>query len=305
MIPKQQYWRNSFTAFILTCSVLCTAQDTTNYKLRKQIVIGGNAIAYTSMMVGLYSLWYKDYPLEKFHFFNDNREWLQMDKVGHAYSCYNEGVAGIEMMKWAGYSKKQYSLIGGAYGFVIQTSVEVFDGFSAAWGASLGDVAANALGTGLAISQSLVWDEQRINMKYSFTHSPYAAYRPNALGGNAAERMLKDYNGQTYWLSANINSFAPNSKWPQWLNMAVGYGADGMVGGHDNTFESQGISYNYNSIFKRERQFYLSPDIDLSRLKTKRKGVRALLIVANSIKFPMPTLEYHTGNGFKGHWVRF
>jgi uncharacterized protein YfiM (DUF2279 family) len=284
------------------------AQDSTqvNYKLRKQIVVGGNAIAYTSLMTGLYALWYKDYPLEKFHFFNDNKEWQQMDKVGHSFSCYYEGVAGIEMMKWAGYSKKQYSLIGGSYGFLIQTGVEVLDGFSAGWGASMGDVAANTFGAGLAIGQSLAWDEQRIWMKYSYSASPYAQLRPNVLGSNLAERMLKDYNGQTYWLSANINSFLKeDSKWPKWLNIAAGYGADGMVGGHDNTFIRDDIQYDYTNIFARKRQFYLSPDIDLTRIKTKRKGIRTLLIMANCIKFPMPALEYHTGDGMKAHWLHF
>jgi uncharacterized protein YfiM (DUF2279 family) len=296
--------RSIVILFLVSVSALL-AQDTTNTLLRKKIVVGGNAVAYTSTMTGLYALWYKDFPFQKFHLFNDNKEWLQMDKVGHAYSCYYEGVAGIEMMKWAGFSKKQYSIIGGSYGFFIQTGVEILDGFSAGWGASLGDMGANTFGAGLAISQSLAWDEQRVWMKYSYTHSPYAAYRPNVLGSSVAERMLKDYNGQTYWLSANVHSFVPDSKWPTWLNMAIGYGADGMVGGHDNLFENNGVVYDFTQNFSRERQFYLSPDIDLTKLKTKKKALRTLLIMANCIKVPMPALEYHTGTGLKGHLLHF
>jgi uncharacterized protein YfiM (DUF2279 family) len=294
-------------AAILLCvlSLSVIAQDLTNYNRRKKIVIGGNALAYTGTMAGLYGLWYSSYPFEKFHFFDDNKEWLQMDKAGHAFSCYYEGVAGIEMMKWAGYTKKQYSFIGGSYGFLIQTSVEVLDGFSTGWGASLGDVAANTFGAGLAIGQSLAWDEQRIWMKYSYSASPYAQLRPNVLGSNLPERVLKDYNGQTYWLSGNVNSFlADDSKWPKWLNVAVGYGADGMIGGHDNIFESGGIQQDFTFI-KRKRQLYISPDIDLTRIKTKKKFVKTLLIMANCIKFPMPTLEYHTSEGFKGHLIHF
>ncbi len=306
MLPKLSYWRRTITPILLCiCITAVGQQDSTNYSLRKKVIIGGNAVAYTSLMTGLYALWYKDYPLEKFHYFNDNKEWQQMDKVGHGFSCFYEGVAGIEMMKWAGYSKKQYSLIGGSYGFIIQTGVEVLDGFSAGWGASMGDVAANTLGSGLAISQSLAWDEQRIWMKYSYSHSPYASIRPNVLGSNLPERMLKNYNGQTYWLSANVNSFLKEDAiWPKWLNIAAGYGADGMVGGHDNTYESEGIQYDRTDIL-RSRQFYISPDIDLTRFKTKRKGIRTLLIIANCIKIPMPALEYHTNNGLKGHWLHF
>ncbi|MDB9883219.1 YfiM family protein [Bacteroidia bacterium] len=306
MLPKLPYWPKIATTLLLCLCITAQAQeDSTNYALRKKVLIGGNAIAYTSLMTGLYSLWYKDYPLEGFHFFNDNKEWLQMDKVGHSFSCYYEGVAGIEMMKWAGYSKKQYSLIGGSYGFLIQTSVEVLDGFSAGWGASMGDLAANTIGSGLAIYQSLAWDEQRVWMKYAYSHSPYARIRPNALGSSVPERMLKDYNGQTYWLSANISSFLKEyTKWPKWLNIAAGYGTDGMVGGHDNTYESEGIQYDRTDIL-RSRQFYLSPDIDLTCFKTKRKGIRTLLIMANCIKIPMPTLEYQTNDGLKGHWLHF
>lgn len=309
MLPRPLYWHKYLAAACLVCLFWQSrAQDTlsVNYKLRKQIVVSSNTLAYTGTMIGLYHLWYKDYPWQKFHFFNDNYHWQQMDKVGHAYTCYYEGVAGIEMMKWAGYSKKQYSLIGGSYGFLIQTGVEIFDGFSAGWGASLGDVAANSFGSALVIAQSLAWDEQRFWLKYSYSASPYAQVRPSILGESLTERMLKDYNGQTYWLSTNISAWLrPESKWPTWLNLAVGYGADGMVGGRDNTFIKDGIEYDYTQIFDRTRQFYLSPDIDLTRVKTKRKGLRALLIVANCIKIPLPTIEYDTGKGLKAHFFHF
>lgn len=309
MLLKRPYWHKTILVLaVLFFGSIASAQDSTaiNYKLRKQIVVGGNALAYSGTMFGLYHLWYKDYPFQKFHFFNDNAQWQQMDKVGHAFSCYYEGVAGIEMMKWAGFNKKQYSFIGGSYGFLIQTGVEVLDGYSAGWGASPGDLAANTLGTAMAISQSMAWDEQRIWMKYSYSASQFAPYRPNVLGSTLLERMLKDYNGQTYWLSANINSFLKeDTKWPKWLNVAAGYGADGMVGGRDNVFTSNGVDYNYNDIFTRSRQFYLSPDIDLTKIKTKRKAVRTLLVMANCIKFPMPTLEYHTNEGMKAHLLHF
>lgn len=307
MQPKAPYWRKLALCLCIFAVSNAFAQDTSdsiNYPLRKKLVVGGNAVAYSATMFGLYQLWYKDYPLSKFHFFNDNQEWNQMDKVGHAFSCYYEGVVGIKMMEYAGFTHKQASIYGGAYGFFIQSGVEILDGFSDGWGASVGDVAANTFGAGLAISQSLLWKEQRIWMKYGYTPSNYAKLRPNLLGSNLPERMLKDYNAQTYWLSANISSFAPDSKWPNWLNLAIGYGVDGMVGGHDNIFDKDGVTYDYSSL-KRSRQFYLSPDIDLTKIRTNKKFLRTLLIMANSLKVPLPTLEYHTEEGFKGHWIKF
>ena len=280
------------------------AQDSIDYKLRKTLVIGGNAVAYPSSMTGLYFLWYKDYDLVRFHWFNDNQQWLQMDKFGHAFSCYYEGLVGYKMMKWAGYSQKEAALIGGSYGFLIQSGVELFDGFSEAWGASSGDVLANLGGTAMVIGQELIWEEQRIMLKYSFWPSEYSVLRPNVLGSNFPEKVLKDYNAQTYWLSTNIHAFFPDSKWPAWLNVAVGYGADGMIGGRENIFESDGVVYDYSNL-PRCRQFYLSPDIDLTKLKVKSQVLKASLVVLNCFKFPLPTLEYHTQEGFKPFFIYF
>ena len=42
-----------------------------------------------------------------------------------------------------------------ALGFVFLTAVEVIDGYSSEWGASIGDVVANASGTALYVSQEL------------------------------------------------------------------------------------------------------------------------------------------------------
>jgi hypothetical protein len=46
---------------------------------------------------------------------------------------------------------------------------------------------------------------KRITPKFSFHTTQYAQYRPNVLGSSLAEQILKDYNGQTYWLSVNLH----------------------------------------------------------------------------------------------------
>ena len=261
---------------------------------KKHSVLVGNSFAYAGSMYGLYNLWYKDYPLTKFHFHNDNRDWNQMDKVGHAYSCYYEGVVGIDMLKWAGYSHKTASILGGSYGFFIQTGIEVFDGFSKEWGASYGDLIANTMGTALVVSQSLAWDEQRIWMKLSYQPTNLATIRPELLGSSHLERLFKDYNGQTYWLSGNIHSFLKEeSKFPKWLNVAIGYGINGFVSADDNVFVRDNLTYNYTNI-PQTRQFYLSPDIDLTRIQTNNKALKISLRLLNCIKFPLPGLAYQT-----------
>src|SRR3989344_8391817 len=160
--------------------------------------------AVTTATVGsitLYQAWYKDYNTGTFHAFNDNTEWLQMDKVGHTLTTFQIGNAGYHACKWSGMAEKKSILIGGTSGFAYMSIIEVMDGFSEGWGFSWGDMGCNATGTGLFIAQQYFWKEQRIKLKFSFHQSEYWKYRPNLLGENLGQQWLKDYNGQSYWLS--------------------------------------------------------------------------------------------------------
>jgi hypothetical protein len=158
-------------------------------------------------------------------------------------------------------------------------------------------MAANTLGTGLFVGQELLWEEQRILLKYSFHQTRYAKQLPDKLGGGLAEEFLKDYNGQTYWLSANINSFLKIDGFPNWLNLAFGYGADGMLTGEPN----DPFIINQN----RTRQYYLSLDIDLSRIKTKSHFLKTIFDVLNVIKVPFPALELNSKGRLKMHYFYY
>lgn len=266
---------------------------TLNSKRQKTVFISETVLA-SGALIGLNQLWYADYPKSNFHFINDTDHWLQMDKVGHLYSSYHIGRFGAEALKWAGTNKKNQLIYGASLGFVFLTAVEVMDGYSAEWGASMGDVAANASGTVLYVSQELIWNEQRIIPKFSYHKTQYSNYRPDVLGSTVSEQILKDYNGQTYWLSANIYSFSKGSKIPKWLNLALGYGAEGMI-------SANGADFNSILTSKPEkfRQFYLSLDVDLSKIKTKSPFVKTILAVFNTVKIPAPTVVYSPKQGFK------
>jgi uncharacterized protein YfiM (DUF2279 family) len=270
-------------------------------KKRARLVAIGNVAGYGAAMAGLYAAWYSKYPQSSFHVFNDNAEWLQVDKVGHIYSAYIESYGSMEMWRWTGVSRKKRIWLGGLSGAAYQTVIETLDGFSKEWGWSWGDFAANIIGSGALIAQELAWDEQRIRMKFSFHRKGYGDPMLNRraevlFGKKETERFLKDYNGQTYWLSLNLKSFFKQSKLPPWLNIAVGYGAEGMFGGTENIArdDNGNITFNRTDI-KRYRQWYLAPDIDLTRIKTNKKALRFIFGVLNIVKFPTPSLEFSNG----------
>lgn len=265
---------------------------------RFKTVIAVESGLYAASMIELNELWYKNYERSPFHFFNDNEEWLQMDKAGHAVSAYYLGKVGVDALRWSGVGEKKAIFFGGSLGSVFLTTIEILDGFSNQWGFSKGDVLANTFGSLVFIGQELGWKEQRILLKFSFSGSRYAQYRPDLLGNSVPERVLKDYNGQTYWVSANISSFLKQeNKFPKWLNIAFGYGADGMLGGGINPlFNDKGISY---PSFERYRQYYFSLDVDLTRIKTSSKLLNACFHTFGFIKFPAPALEYNEVEGLK------
>lgn len=263
----------------------------------KKVVIT-EAVITTALSAGLYFLWYKKFPRSKFHFFNDAREWLQMDKIGHATTAYNAGVLQYDMMRWCGVQKNDAIIIGSATALGGLTIIEILDGFSTHWGFSKADMLANLVGTAIFASQQRWWDQQRISMKFSAHLSPYAQYYPAELGNNFTSRLLKDYNGQSYWLSFNIKSFLPaTSKFPAWPAIAIGYGADGMIGGHQNpaTIKDKAIPH-----FERTRRYILSADADLFRVRSIAP-VDAATYILKPFKFPSPTFEINSKGKFKAY----
>lgn len=275
-----------------------TPSDTLNKPRRNALVITEASVIGLSL-VGLNQLWYADYEKSKLHTLNDNDEWLQIDKFGHVFSSYQVGRAGASLLKWSGVREKDQLLYGATLGFGFLTVVEVFDGFSKEWGFSWGDMISNAAGTSMFVGQELLWKEQRVTLKYSFHQTKYASQRPDKLGEGLLEEILKDYNGQTYWLSANVSSFFKNEKIPKWINVAFGYGAEGMLSGNNETIDSAFINQN------RVRQYYLSLDVDLTRIKTNSHFLKSVFSVFNTIKVPFPTLEINNKSDIKFHAIYF
>ena len=259
----------------------------------KHLVITEAAV-FSLALVGFNELWYKNYPKSNFHFVNDNSSWLQMDKFGHAATSYYGGVNGIKLYKWAGLEYKKAVWVGGLTGLLFNSTIEILDGFSSNWGASLGDVFANSMGSLIAISQELYWKEQKILLKYSYSKSGIADSNNELFGNTILQRSLKDYNGQTYWLSVNINSFfeIENSSFPKWLNFALGYSGNGMISAQNKTGDN------------RYRQFLFSLDVDLTRINTKNKFLKKLTHVFSFVKIPFPTFEF-SNNQLKLHSIYF
>jgi uncharacterized protein YfiM (DUF2279 family) len=286
-----------FTISLIGTTSVAEKADSSVNKGRLRTVLIGTGAAYGASLIALNNAWYKE-DRTSFHFFNDCAQWNQVDKFGHFFSAYQLSRAGKELFLWTNMSEKKSAIWGTVMSQVFMTTIDVFDGFSSEYGFSWCDISANLLGGGLFLVQELGWREQKIKTKFSFHTTKYASLRPEALGDGILEQILKDYNGHTTWFSFDIYSLSgKNTKFPRWLNFAMGYGAEGMVYGR----EEQNNANGYQSY----RQFYAGIDFDLSYIHTKSKFLKGVLFVADMVKLPAPALEFNTKNGFNYHWLFF
>jgi len=304
--------KNQLSFFILLVffSIFAKGQspiDTTQRefsKLKFGLATGGGALFYAGTLTGLYTVWYQDNHKTNFHWTNDNDGWMQIDKFGHAYTCYLFGKLGMQSMKWAGVSRNKSVIYGGSFGVLFMTSVEILDAHYLEWGASPMDMVANASGGLLLIGQELAFKKQIVTYKFSFHPTELQNYRPDILGDAPMEQLVEDYNGQTFWLSLNLRSVFRHQKYlPNWLNIAGGYGAYGMLGGKYNT--TRDIDGNLLPPIDRYRSYYLSFDLDLEKIQTNNEFLKSVFFFLNLIKFPLPTVEFNELGQTKFHAFYF
>lgn len=332
-------WAKFFIViFLITGWTITTvrSQDSLRYHLltpadsfhqgRFWTAAGAGSLIYGGFAYGLYQSWYKNYELGSFHTFDDLREWQQMDKVGHLFTTHFEANLLYQGAKWAGIPSRGAAWTGAGIALWLQSTVEVMDGYSTKWGFSWSDMAFNIAGAGLFVGQEYLWGEQRILLKVSsdvgrqyasapfydpdrLYHTSVAARAAELFGTSFGERFLKDYNAQTIWASVNIHAFSnPGNRWPDWLNVAFGYGAENMFGGFGNywTDPENGASFKLSAAeYPRYRQYYLSLDVDLSRIKTRSRVLKTLFRCINYVKIPAPALEINGLGQVRGHWLHW
>lgn len=253
---------------------------------------------YGVSLIGLNSLWYSEYEKSEFHSFNDNNQWLLMDKVGHFYSTYTLSALTYPLYKTGGKGSKQALLYSGGASFLFLTTVEILDGYSENWGFSWGDFIANTGGIALFVGQQYYLDQQLLRIKYSYQNTEYRKLRPNTFGETTLQSAFKDYNGQTYWASLNLNSVCSKIE-PKWLNLAFGYGGQQMIFGNTEITEFEG------DLYSPYRQYYLSLDIDWEQIETNKKVVKWIFRVANCIKLPAPALQFSKDRSVVFHGLYF
>jgi hypothetical protein len=86
------------------------------------------------------------------------------------------------------------------------------------------------------------------------------------------------------------------------LNLAVGYNATGMTGARVNRTVNNGIALPQ---FERAHYFVLSPDIDITRIKSNRKAIVILKEMFGFVKIPMPAIRLKNNGNVDAKGIYF
>ena len=285
------FFRLYLLSLLLLIATDSPSQDSSFFQNKKKyLVITSTSAAYTGSLLYLQKIWYKPYHTTSFHFFNDNAEWSKMDKLGHSFTAFYATHYLKNLYKWAGISNP--SIWASLTSFSYLLTIEILDGYSTGWGFSWGDFSANILGLILFQAHQLT-SSPLFTIKFSYFPTSYPSFNPSLLGQSTLEQLIKDYNGQTYWIS--ISPFYKWKKNMEWFCLSFGYGIDGYIGARSNIYYKNNHLMDYTSI-PRQQQWYLSIDVDLSKIKPKKVWLNNLLHTLNFIKIPAPAFEWKGNN---------
>ena len=259
---------------------------------RLRLVIAGMGIIYVTLVIVMTSIWYSDQMVQEFRFFNDLDEWKQLDKISHFFWTFQVCALVSRMLRWGGMELETSTKWASIAGFFFVSSIEIPDGFSTGYGASLFDMLANLLGAIFFFVQMSFWRSLKIFSKFSFHPTSFAVLRPSLLGQGFLHEMIKDYNGQTFWFS-----WTPEKKWwPQWLAISIGVGAEGMVYSRDLENEAHN--------FSPYRKLFFSFDLNVLSFNFSQRWMRVLIYPLQIFKCPAPAVELSV-RGFRFHWLYF
>lgn len=220
----------------------------------------------------------------------DYRYAKNIDKLGHFLGGNITAELLQGQLQWTGMRKKQAATYSFVFSTLVQSFIEIKDGFSPDYGFSIGDVSAGSAGALVNMLKSYSPAINALDFKISYyrRHNYYfEAYQYAHVDG--------DYMNQTYWASMAINDWMKEGSkiekfWPDFLTVAVGMGVDEKLNGYYN-IDKPGYDYNREA-GTGSYEYYLSLDLDWRKILPQRNGYwRFLSKTLNHIKTPLPTLK--------------
>ena len=274
-----------FFLFLLNVFFTNAKQSFGNDSIKKGRIIlvsSSLAVALGGSYLYIENSWWNE-KQQGFHFDDgsDKVYALNVDKTGHFMGGLQAADVFSGSMRWAGMSKKQALWYGGIFGSGLQLAIEMKDAYAPYWGFSKWDLAIGSAGSFLPVAKYYSPTLTAFDVKLSYwkRHNTYWDLEKQRGKTPHKNAWQDDYVNQTYWLSANLNYF--NNKFPDWLNIAIGFGLD----------ETQYLVKGTKTGGKNE--FYIALDYNIPKLLKGWESPTAKKIKhwLNYFHFPAPTIR--------------
>ncbi len=244
------------------------------------------SITYYGFSSQMTQHFFRDYPYGKFHLKQDWKTWRGMDKFYHNYGSYQMSALFYQANKLSGFDSIKALNLAFLESTLFSTTKEFADGHIDIGGWSWYDILMNFTGNSLFYSQQRFLGKQKIYYKYSYFSSDLQKYNPTVLGTSYKNYWLKDYNGETFWLSTALGDWnLTGNKWLKPLGICVGYGANNLIEEWDNPSSFTQPRYS---------QYYLGLDINWQQIQTNNKVLKTVFFLLNRFRFPLPSLEINS-----------
>ena len=239
-------------------------------------------------------VWYQGEKRDSIRWLNDwaGDTYVNMDKGGHFMGGLFLSKSLTTTYTWTGFGPRKAAALGMLTSWAALLEVEMRDAHFDQWGFSVPDFAANTLGASVPLLHALVPSTQVINFKFGFW--PSSLYKDNeqrSLAGRPhTDFIIDDYEGMTFWMTLAVNdllSGGTEEVWPDFLGLALGYGAVGL---HGSNVKSRGRERAFKDLPDARPEILLSLDYDARHLPGKDLMWNHF---KNWIHFPAPAIRLY------------
>ena len=265
-----------------------------------RILVLGGGVAATHYVGFKYfdRAWYQGQKRDSIRWLNDwnGDTYVNMDKGGHFMGGLILSEALGEAYLWSGFGPRSAATLGTLTSWAALLEIEVRDAYFDQWGFSIPDFAFNTAGAAVPLMYELLPATQALRFKFS--------YWPSRLYRDRKERSLEpvrphtdyvidDYEGMTFWMSLTVEEILrgrARDAWPDYLGVALGYGAAGL---HGSNVKSRGREREFLELPDARPEIFLALDYDLRQLPANGLFWGSLMRHLNWIHLPAPTIRLY------------
>ena len=261
-------------------------------------LVGGSAAAFHYIGFKYFDrAWYQGQKTHKIRWIYDwgGDTYVNLDKGGHFMGGAFMAQKLSEAYAWAGFTERTAALLGTTTSWAALLEIEMRDAYFDQWGFSVPDFIANTLGASLPVLHAFFPRTRALQFKWSY--HPSNLYLQNRKRSASdlphVDHLIDDYEGMTFWASLPLPSLLnrkSSAAPPEWLRLAIGYGATGL---HGSNAKSRGRFKLYPNLPDAKPEVFLALDYDANYLPGNNRLWRYFKAQLNWLHWPAPAVRIY------------